>query len=86
MVADFTGQTVGVDMDTIEEVEERTLTAHDRCDQCGSQAYVVVEGVSGELMFCAHHYTKIMNNPSAKAAMESFAYKTLDRRDTVLSV
>lgn len=32
------------------------LTALDRCDRCGAQAYVRVELVSGgELMFCAHH-------------------------------
>lgn len=73
-------------MNTVEEkTEEIVLTAQDRCDQCGAQAYVLVEGMSGSLMFCAHHYTKIMNNPNAKKAMESFAYKTLDRRDSVLS-
>jgi hypothetical protein len=71
--------------DLKEKCEDVVLTAQDRCDQCGSQAYVLVEGVSGGLMFCSHHYTKIMNNPDAKRAIESFAYKTLDKRDTVLS-
>ena len=33
------------------------LTAADRCDRCGAQAYVrVVMSSGGELMFCAHHY------------------------------
>ena len=32
------------------------LTAADRCDRCGAQAYVRVLLVSGgELLFCAHH-------------------------------
>jgi hypothetical protein len=32
------------------------LTAADRCDRCGAQAYLRVELASGlELMFCAHH-------------------------------
>ncbi|MGH3496975.1 MAG: DUF7455 domain-containing protein [Nocardioidaceae bacterium] len=32
------------------------LTAADRCDRCGAQAYLRVELVNGgELMFCAHH-------------------------------
>jgi len=33
----------------------RTLDANDRCDSCGSQAYVVVRMDAGELLFCAHH-------------------------------
>lgn len=33
-----------------------TLTAADRCDRCGAQAYLRVLLVSGgELLFCAHH-------------------------------
>jgi hypothetical protein len=32
------------------------LTALDRCDRCGAQAYVRVElSTGGELLFCAHH-------------------------------
>ena len=32
------------------------LTAADRCDRCGAQAYVrVLLGSGGELLFCAHH-------------------------------
>ncbi|WP_430295047.1 DUF7455 domain-containing protein [Sinomonas sp. B1-1] len=36
---------------------ERTLTATDRCDRCGAQAYVLVvlEASGGKLQFCAHH-------------------------------
>ena len=39
--------------DTTEAIHE--LTAHDRCDRCGSQAYVRVELPTGELFFCGHH-------------------------------
>jgi len=32
------------------------LTAADRCDRCGAQAYVrVMLTTGGELLFCAHH-------------------------------
>jgi hypothetical protein len=32
------------------------LTASDRCDRCGAQAYLRVDLASGsELLFCAHH-------------------------------
>ncbi len=32
------------------------LTAEDRCDRCGAQAYLrVALQAGGELMFCAHH-------------------------------
>lgn len=35
----------------------RTLTALDRCDRCGAQAFVasVLEG-GAELLWCAHHW------------------------------
>lgn len=33
-----------------------SLTAEDRCDRCGAQAFVRVMLTSGlELLFCAHH-------------------------------
>jgi hypothetical protein len=32
------------------------LTAADRCDRCGAQAYLrVLLQAGGELLFCAHH-------------------------------
>jgi hypothetical protein len=34
------------------------LTAADRCDSCGAQAYIRVVVSSGELLFCAHHGKK----------------------------
>ena len=57
------------------------LTIHDRCDACEGQAYVAVTGTTGELMFCAHHYTKIMSDPTGFVAMEKFAVETVDERE-----
>ncbi len=31
------------------------LTALDRCDSCGAQAYIRVSIGESELLFCAHH-------------------------------
>lgn len=33
------------------------LTASDRCDSCGAQAYVRATLQFGELLFCLHHAT-----------------------------
>jgi hypothetical protein len=35
------------------------LSALDRCDSCGAQAYVRVTLASGELLFCAHHAKEV---------------------------
>jgi len=46
--------------EVVDKVEElRGLDANDRCDQCGSQAYVLIVGLATELIFCAHHFNKI---------------------------
>ena len=37
---------------------EYRLTATDRCDACGAQAYIRVTLASGDLLFCAHHGAK----------------------------
>jgi predicted nucleic acid-binding Zn ribbon protein len=44
-----------------------TLTALDRCDSCGAQAYVRVTMQSGELLFCAHHGAEFKEKLSATA-------------------
>jgi hypothetical protein len=37
-------------------VSDTTLSAADRCDRCGAQAYLrVALHTGGELNFCAHH-------------------------------
>lgn len=36
---------------------DNVLTAADRCDRCGAQAYVrAVMAAGSELLFCAHHW------------------------------
>lgn len=40
--------------DTVER-DSYQLTALDRCDSCGAQAYIRVMIGESELMFCAHH-------------------------------
>lgn len=48
--------------------ESPQLTALDRCDQCGAQAYIRV-GVGGsELLFCAHHGHKYQEKLSGIAS------------------
>lgn len=44
--------------ETLTPLDDRPrLTAADRCDRCGAQAYVrVVLAGGGELLFCRHHY------------------------------
>lgn len=43
------------------------LTAADRCDRCGAQAYFRAELTSGlDLLFCAHHGRE--NRPKLEAA------------------
>ena len=45
-------------MDTMVQEKSDTLNANDRCDACGSQAFVWVNGVNGDLLFCRHHFLK----------------------------
>lgn len=48
---------------------DHILTALDRCDSCGAQAYVKVTLATGELLFCAHHGAKFKDKlfPTALA-------------------
>jgi hypothetical protein len=56
------------------------LDATDRCDSCASQAYVKVIGNVGELLFCSHHYNKIMNNSAGYNNMMKFMVEVIDER------
>jgi hypothetical protein len=38
------------------------LTATDRCDACGAQAYVRATLATGELLFCAHHASRFRDS------------------------
>jgi hypothetical protein len=65
--------------------KEWVLNANDRCDSgCNAQAYVWVKGVDGDLLFCAHHYEKIMSNPAGYDKMISFAMEIIDEREKLV--
>lgn len=66
------------------ETKEWVLTALDRCDACGAQAYVQVIGIAGDLLFCGHHYNKIMNNPIGYKNMMDFVYEITDERERLI--
>jgi hypothetical protein len=68
----------------VSETEEWVLTANDRCDSCGAQAYVQVTGVTGDLVFCNHHYNKIMDSTTGYDKMMNFAYNILDERERLV--
>jgi hypothetical protein len=69
---------------TVEKVDEYQLNASDRCDSCGAQAYVWVNGVSGDLLFCGHHYNKIVDNAVGYDKMMKFAYQIVDEREKLI--
>jgi len=62
-----------------EEISKVELKVSDRCDRCGAQAFVLVQGVTGELMFCGHHYTE------NEKALTNFAFNVFDHRDRINS-
>ena len=64
--------------------KEYVLRVADRCDKCGAQAYVMVKGSTGDLLFCGHHYEKIMNNPDAYTKMMAFMLEVVDERDKLV--
>lgn len=86
MVADFIQQTTErsemVD-EVIEEKKEQILKVADRCDRCDAQAFVLVKGMTGELLFCGHHYNKIINDPEGAKKLNEFAYQVLDEREFI---
>ncbi len=68
-----------------DEVEQQwELSPSDRCDRCNAEALVRVTGISGELLFCGHHYNKIMDNPEGYKKMISFALTVLDEREKLV--
>jgi hypothetical protein len=70
----------------VTETVEWVLTANDRCDSgnCGAQAYVRASGVTGELLFCNHHYENIVNSPVGYDRMMKFAFDIIDERERLV--
>jgi hypothetical protein len=64
----------------IDKNTKLSLDATYRCDKCSARALVLVKGRTGELMFCAHHYNKIMDNAVGYDKMMKFAVEILDNR------
>ncbi len=72
-------------MQVVTDKKEWTLTNNDRCDAlCSAQAFVKAVGVTGELLFCAHHYNNITNNAIGWANLEKFAYQIIDERERLI--
>ena len=69
---------------TVEAAPQATLTVQDRCDECGSQAYIHVTMPVGELLFCAHHGNKYRAKLEEKAV--SFIDETWQLSDKRLDV
>ncbi len=60
-------------------VDQNVLTRQDRCDtgNCPAQAWVLVKFLSGELLFCSHHFDKF------EAALIKDAYEVIDERHRI---
>lgn len=71
-----------------EQEQEKSLTDSlkvvDRCDRCGAQAFVMIKGSTGDLLFCGHHYDKIMNNPDSYTKMMAFMLEIVDERHRLI--
>ncbi len=53
------------------------LTALDRCDRCGAQAFIRAILIPGDLLFCAHHGREYATVLAAAAVM------VLDSSDSI---
>ena len=56
------------------QTKSRILSAQDRCDRCGAQAFILAKGLAGHLYFCAHHFTKW------ETSIREFAFEVVDER------
>lgn len=65
--------------------QEWQLSPADRCDRCNAEALVKVSGISGDLLFCGHHYNSIMNNKEGYKKMMSFSLTVIDEREKLVS-
>ena len=63
----------------VENEAQATLTAEDRCDVCGAQAYIRVSLATGELMFCSHHGNE------KRAKLEPIALAWQDETEKLLA-
>jgi hypothetical protein len=66
------------------KLKEWLLNPKDRCDSCAAEALVKVTGISGDLMFCGHHYNRIMDNKEGYVKMMSFMLTVIDEREKLV--
>jgi hypothetical protein len=66
------------------QTKEWILSPLDRCDSCAAEALVQVTGLPGDLLFCGHHYNKIMDDAEGYKKMMSFALTVLDEREKLV--
>jgi hypothetical protein len=52
-------------IDEVLETKQWVLSPLDRCDVCSAESLVQVTGITGDLMFCGHHYNKVMDSAEA---------------------
>lgn len=72
-------QETTAELEAVEPNEATSLTALDRCDVCGAQAYIRVELASGDLIFCSHHGNE------KKAQLEPVALSWHDESSKLLA-
>lgn len=66
---------------TVSTATASALTAADRCDRCGAQAYVRATLESGlDLLFCAHHFHE------NEARLREVAVRIHDESDRLAAV
>lgn len=58
-------------VDEVRIVEK--ITAKDRCDRCGAQAYVRTEHAGLELFWCAHHHREHQEKLSVSVVADETA-------------
>jgi len=66
-----------------EEEKIWLLGPNDRCDRCNAEALVQVTGASGSLLFCGHHYNKIVDNAVGYDKIMKFAISITDERSKI---
>ena len=62
--------------DTV-DIKVRTTTTADRCDSCYAEAFVWVNGISGDLYFCGHHFAK------SESKIREYAFEIIDDREFI---
>jgi hypothetical protein len=75
-----------MNMTITEDIVEKqwVLKATDRCDSCAAEALVKISGITGDLLFCGHHYNKIMDNLESYKKMMAFMLTIIDEREKLV--